>query len=142
MDKTDIITRREICELLGIYSSKLVDIIRYQPELKFPHHLLPAHRELTYDKTAVLAWSEANPVSEIKYVNALNNPNRIPIPRRPALETKTAIGFLSGNFDRPAQQQRHANRKSAAQKTTSQRYRVTTQEIGFIPATNHWEGLI
>jgi hypothetical protein len=137
------ITRKEICELLKTHISKLVDIIRYQPGLKFPDHCLPARRELTYSKAAVVAWAKANPVDKIKYVNALNNSERVVIQRKTGLEKDMALNFMSGCYDNKTRQlERTVQLIPASLVPKGYRAKVTTQEIGFIPSTNHWDGLI
>jgi hypothetical protein len=99
---------------------------------------------MIYNTKVVDDWFAGNPLKETKlnnhYTGALKTPSSL---CKQGLKNDEMLRFLTGKYDSPYKQQRQMLRKIAARNADpSKRIIVTTQEIGFIPATNHWKGLI
>jgi hypothetical protein len=138
------ITRRDICKKYDFSIATLRNIIVFNKELNFPEPIGYEGQSMIYNTKAIDDWFAANPLKGTKLNNQyVSKANAVPTPSKPGFQNASALSFLSSRYDNKDRQLKRAARIIDARQAT-ERYRVTvtTQEIGFIPATNHWEGLI
>ena len=130
MSAPNTLTRPELCAVLGINITKLVNMISYST-IKVPEPVGKKHHQLIYDRQTILDWIATKPLENITWQQ---RPKKRSVTERHA---ELVSQFLSGGVGvSKAQRKRQQVLRMNAQQSSNQTQRIEVRGGAYDPGSD------